>query len=159
MMNPDDDLAKPVREHEMSLIAATEVVDTAQAAAVTLIDDPSLGPQLLSCLVPTNFERPKEGTSSGELTGELEVKTLPVGIAFDVFARAAGREYPLSSVTVAKGRSTHYLVRTDNFRAPNVPEIDLIFRTNESAARRTVDVFEVWKGELVVPHVPLKDSR
>ena len=83
------------------------------------------------------------------------------GPAFDVYARVAGQEYHLftmpgrkavSSGTSSRGAGWGFSGRYDG---PPVTSCDLILRSNQEVARRTVDLFEIWDGELVYENVPV----
>lgn len=45
------------------------------------------------------------------------------------------------------------------FDAPDVAEVDIILRTSEAAARWTVDLFEIWDGEVVFEKVKGEERR
>ena len=160
----DGPSARPVHERTITLTADTELVADAEAAGLKLLDDPALAEVLRARLVPHNFRRERDADSqrNGEagylLAGEIEVRRLPAGISFDVFARAAGREPFAGTFTVNRGRLGRHVVRVHPFPAEPTPAVDLVFRTNPKAARLTVDVEEVWNGELVIAAVPVKDG-
>jgi hypothetical protein len=35
-------------------------------------------------------------------------------------------------------------------------QLDFVFRSSANAARRTVDLYQIWKGEVVVPGVKVE---
>ena len=171
---PDDPAAKPLHERTVTVTADTEILPDPEAAGFRLVDNPALAETLRARLVPHNFRRERstdtDRTSDADrnpegradpahtLAGEIEARRLPSGVSFDVFARAAGREYFAGNITVNRNRFTRHRLRAHPFPAAPSETVDLVFRTNEKAARLTVDVEEVWNGELVVPGVPVKDG-
>ncbi len=74
------------------------------------------------------------------------------------FASAAGA-HPLGNITVNRNRFTRHRLRAHPFPAAPAETVDLVFRTNPKAARLTVDVEEVWNGELVIRAVPVRDGQ
>ena len=84
---------------------------------------------------------------------------MPADVAFQVVARGGGVEYPLATVTFRKGATTE-LHAGETFRPPDdLRAVDLVFRSSEAAARKTVDLVEIWKGEVVIENVPVVDKR
>ena len=156
--DPNDPAQKAVHEGDFVAGALTDVVTSPEAAALHVSEDPSLGPKIRACLAPVNFVRARRSSPPGRLSGELGIYSPPIGIAFDAFARFGGREQRLGSVTVNKGARTNYLLRSDGPAPTGESRFDLVLRTNLDAARRTVDLFEVWKGEIVWPDVRFGDE-
>ena len=156
--DPDDPSAEPLYERALTLTADTEMFADPQAAGFRLLNDPALAESLRARLVPHHFRRQRDGDAGYVLAGEIEARRLPSGVSFDVFARAAGREYFAGTVAVNRNRFTRHAMRAAPFPADPAAPVDLVFRTNPKAARLTVDVEEAWNGELVVPAVPVKDE-
>jgi hypothetical protein len=75
----------------------------------------------------------------------------PVNLAMDVLARGDGREVCIGTVAWAAGERGE---RNLAAPAPGLPaQVDIILRTNAAAAAATVDVSEVWGGEVVFPDI------
>lgn len=147
--------APPLYESEQTLTAKTLITTDAAAAGVKLVKDPALKPALQAAFRPRGFHR---GEEPKELWGEFDIAPLSFNVAFDVIARVGGREYPLNSLTLRHGALSS-TVYGNAFDAPDTAQVDIILRTSEAAARRTVNLFDAWDGELVFPNVPLEDRR
>lgn len=77
----------------------------------------------------------------------------PVGAAFTVTVRSGAKEYHLEDWIVRKP-SDDDMVFYDlpsQLEMGNSDGVELILRSDEIAARRTVDLKQVWKGQIVVP--------
>jgi hypothetical protein len=148
--------AKLMHERTVTLSADTDVLTAAPAGDVTLTDDPSLLPILQASLRATGVQWDPETRT---LSGKIEIKpAAPGGLAFEVVARTGGKEHKIRDLDHSlPGNLGAY------FDAPGVDpdiggtgRIDVVFRSSEAVARRTMDLFKIWKGEVVVPDVPVK---
>ena len=82
---------------------------------------------------------------------ELRLANVPVNMAYDIIVRAGQREYPLATQpTLRKGSSIYYHY-VSIAMPPPTQAVELDLRSGKKAARNTVDVFEMWQGELVFP--------
>ena len=92
----------------------------------------------------------------GRLSGSIDVKDPPVSLAFDVFARADGIEYKMGTLCVAKQSGNNSTgVSCLDVKLP-LPKVDIILRASAAAARGTMDMTEIWKGEIVIKDVVVK---
>jgi hypothetical protein len=147
---PDDPSGRLYRA-EVPLKAEFEVLATEPADYVRLIDDPSLKGALQTAIRPT---KPRFDPHIKGAHFELEFRNVPVGVAFDSLIRVGGREQNRSTVCIAKGESLDWsLSATD---VPVSQPFDLILRTNKVVAVDTVDLFEIWQGELVYPNLRMQ---
>jgi hypothetical protein len=64
----------------------------------------------------------------------------------------------LGGIVGAKGWSINYTFGTGDPLPPG-ETVDIVLRTNIDAARRTVDLYEVWNGELVYEDVPVSSGE
>jgi hypothetical protein len=81
----------------------------------------------------------------------------PIGLAFAGFVRdASGREWPMASdpLVCEKGekRDWRFIAAWDGFDADRV---EVILRPNIGAAARTVEMKQIWGGEIVFRYVPV----
>ncbi|MCC6682438.1 MAG: hypothetical protein IT445_16180 [Phycisphaeraceae bacterium] len=89
--------------------------------------------------------------------GSIRVERLPVGLAFDVFARdrASGQEWSCGSVCMVANREDAYglggIVPND-FDAQSV---DVILRPSAEMAAGSIDVFDYWGEQVVIENVPV----
>jgi len=79
--------------------------------------------------------------------------TPPVNLSFDVSFRLGGKETALGTLTREKGANEWV-----SFNLPQLPpksSIDIILKPDPAAARQTVDIFDMWDGEVVLRGVPV----
>jgi hypothetical protein len=151
---------KPRAEQAVTLSATFEaVLPGPEADPIRLIDDPSLEPALRANTAVKNVRR---GNGPGMLQAKVEINSAPAPLAFDVLARIDGKEYSLGHVSLGKGRRITFGVGVGGLppeAVRSLEKVDIILRSSEAAARRTIDITEVWKGELVFGDVPVdRDS-
>ena len=75
---------------------------------------------------------------------------------FEAFARINGKEYELGTIAVTANRQLGVGVGCRTLPAGPIPEFDLILRSSEKVAKDTIDLTQIWKGEIVIPHVKVK---
>ena len=86
----------------------------------------------------------------------ISVRPLPENIAFEIFIRDSGKEYRLSEMALAKGQRMNFHMAGQSFETPlSGDKVDIILRSSERVGRRTIDLFDIWKGEIVIKDVPV----
>jgi len=152
--NPSGGLAPVYHAEEKSLTADFDVLTTQPAiASVSAPDAASLGKSI--SIRDFQWDR----SQNYQLRGQVDIHGAPVNVAFDVFARIDGKEYSLGWVALAQGKQCSFGVLSGGeLPRMSVKSFDLILRSSESAARNTVDLNQIWRGEIVVPSVPLQPS-
>jgi hypothetical protein len=161
----------PIMHHEtIHLTVPFEVVARTEENQIRLIHDASLAPALLKCMKPSRFQFGvwHKGDIFGEIelgyefnpkVGVLWLDPLPANIAFDVFARYGGHEYPIGHISHAAGKPQNGQrcdSELDKHLPTPPPTIDIVLRSNPAVARQTLNLYEIWDGELVFPNVPIK---
>ena len=89
----------------------------------------------------------------------LECAPLPIGIAFDVFIRIGDQELKLGTMSLSNKKQMGFSMGeaiVKKFGRPKV--LTVILRTSDHAARRSVDLYEIWDGELVFEDFPVQDK-
>ncbi|MGH7180003.1 MAG: hypothetical protein ACREJC_21680, partial [Tepidisphaeraceae bacterium] len=90
----------------------------------------------------------------------LELKSRnPVPVGFRTFYRTNDTEFagPLVAMN-APGGEFPKVSRVPALR-PETDKLDVIFHADPAAAAQTVDIFEIWDGELVFKDVPIEQSK
>jgi hypothetical protein len=150
--NPKDLISQQV----CKLSGSFEIVAQPPAGDFAVIDDPKLHDLIQSKIKPQQFML---GVHNHFLQGQFQIDTSPANLAFDVIARFGGEEFSLGSIVCGKGAGTDYSVigRVGHLDPTSHPTtIELILRSSEKVARQTVDMHDMWKGELVYPNVPVQ---
>lgn len=150
----DPEGSRLCRKMEIPLEATFEVVEAGSDGVVKLIKDASLRPRLQDAIQPLRFFT-TQGLP-GQVQYELQVFSLPVNVAFDVIARVKGEEHSLGAITMRQGGATKY---SSDAELPPADTFDLILRASDYWARRTVDLYEIWDGELVYENVSIESKR
>jgi hypothetical protein len=85
----------------------------------------------------------------------LRFGRIGVSVAYDLIIRAADREWAGPSVCV-KRDSTGWVFDQVTVPDLSVTHVDLILRPSPAAAARTIDVEEIWNGEVVFKDVRVR---
>ena len=158
-IDPGDPNARLLHQRDVTLTASTEVAPAGKGPAVALNEDPSLEPVLRVAIAPANLEW---HAATRTLSGMIDVKSASIGVpgplAFGVFVRVGDTERRVGSVThngTGGQAMTHFSQQNLDLDAGKAGRVDVILRSSEQVARRTVDLYEIWKGELVYHDVPV----
>jgi hypothetical protein len=83
--------------------------------------------------------------------------SLPVDLAFDASIKFDGQEYPIGGVTLHKGRPAgdFSYIGVTRFPAELPSSANVTLRSSEAVARQTVDITRIWKGQILLPNVPI----
>ena len=126
---------------------------TAKPPAIVLLTDPSAA-AVRACFGTYGFRR----TADSTFEGMIQASNPPVAMAFNVFARMDGREYPMGNVYFDKAANTGMSWGINSGKIPPGPAgtIDVILRSSEQAAIQTPDMTQIWKGEIIIPGVAIQ---
>lgn len=144
---------KPVWSKTFDLTTSFTILPRNTSDYIELQSDPAIAAQLQKAFT---FD---QNTYTSEACVRLKITNIPVNIAFDIFARRDGSEYPFGNITASAGQSRE-IVLTSPKEFPLDPphkSVDLIFRSSETLARRTVDLHKIWQGELLFQNVALNE--
>ncbi|MGA2584188.1 MAG: hypothetical protein ABSG31_12995 [Tepidisphaeraceae bacterium] len=141
---------------EKKASASFDVLPDVPADYFKLTNDPTLAGPIQTSFRPGPFTY----DSRLQLQGQFTTANVPANVAFDIFARFNGKEYSLGSISCDKGNTTRWGIGGQGEDIPTPPPtIDIILRSSEAAARRTVDLNEIWKGEIIYPNVPVTVTK
>lgn len=142
-------------QKEVELTGEFKVVERLSPGPATTVADTELNDRVRAAVKPEQFEyrspRPQIG-------GIINFTNPPAAMAFDVFVKYDGVEYKLGSIHAKSGvMSSYYSSSTTPLKSPAPQRVDVILRSSDTAARNTVDLTDIWHGELIFPNVPVKD--
>ncbi|MCH7945778.1 MAG: AMP-binding protein, partial [Armatimonadetes bacterium] len=106
-----------------------------------------------AAITPDGVRITKRGSQKPYFGFTVNIKSLPVLIAFDVFARIDGREHRVGAIYGGKGKGDMSWGIGHDYDGAQVSSCDLVFRASKDVARGTVDLFEIWDGELVYENI------
>jgi len=133
----------PLHEKEFLVEATFEVLEKEPPGYIALQKDPKLAKHIWRWIGAGALEPAK-------IRGwrETPIDPPPVNLAFEIVARIQGKEYPVGECLYRKGSGRpEFFVRSTDIPPADVGE--LIFRSSERLARRTVDLYVIWDGRLV----------
>jgi hypothetical protein len=83
--------------------------------------------------------------------------TLPVACAFEVFAVFSGKEYPRGELVISKdGEKTWIRCACDALPDEPPDRVDILLRASTRVAKQTLDLGEIWGGELTFTDVEIE---
>ena len=132
-----------------TLAGSFNVLPQASSGHVKLLDQPELLAEMQAAVRATQVER----RSNGEYAIVLDLRNAPANAAFEVFARIDGREYPIGTMALSKGKQMGFGLSADSIKGINAEQMDFILRSSEKVARGTVELYEIWKGEITLQGV------
>jgi hypothetical protein len=149
---------------EFSLPGICEVVPP-DAEAVKRVKDPSLAPAIRKALAVQAILMC--GTPGSRLmalpnlwTGEY--LNLDLDLAFDVFIRVKGTEYPIGPVYIERHDPEKWCATPDApYEGPAVDRADVIFRSSSNdglsmSPEALMGLIDIWDGEIVFEDVPMR---
>jgi len=148
-----------MRSSTVTLAAPFDVIVPSREHDVKLIDDASIAAKLRTLMSPRDFQY--NLWNPGHIYGTIDVNPAPVNMAFEVFARYGGHEYPIGRfMKAAEGLSHEF--RCDSEPDTSLPKpparIDVVLRSSPKAARATLALHKIWNGEIVLAGVPITDT-
>jgi hypothetical protein len=118
---------------------------------VTIVRDESLRPLVEKGLTITAV------TWDGEnLNTQYNISNPPFGLAYRVVMRAGGRETPIGGYTWHPGLSYRGFGNFAMLKETPPKTIDVIFRPDAGYAARTIDIFDIWDGEIIFHDIPVQ---
>lgn len=143
---------------DLSVKGPFELLAVAPPDYIKRLDRPDLLPTLRSRIKVQEFGFPSR--QSG-FQSQFFVDAPPVNLAFEVFARTGGKEYAIGTLDVVKGKVSGYGQGSgpEGDKLKELPAgrvVDVVLRSSETVARGTVDLFEIWQGEIVIPDVQVQ---
>jgi hypothetical protein len=136
---------KPTWSKDLTLKSTLKVLPKNAGDMVKLVDKPELADRIKKCLRVDQFNKNPDGRI--ELGVQLEKP--PVNVAFSIFAKVGDKEVRVGDV--AGDTSTN----GGTFMSPSEGDIppgkmQLILRSDPAVARKTINLVEIWKGEIVL---------
>jgi len=138
-------------EADVPISATFEVVPADGPSPIKLIKDASLQADVRDAIELVSLK--PLVNDPDQIVYEIAFASPPLNVAFDMVARVDGEEHHLATLTMRAGAAMHYQAAA---YAPPKETFDLILRSNEQVARRTIDLFEIWDGELVYVSVSVE---
>lgn len=151
---------------DLEFSAPFEVLPADAPDTVQLINDPNLAAAIQSAIQMEDLRTSPSHSHQGTLNVQLSVRfssqpgtsaERPADVAFSVYLQTATGVQELGSVTAnttTTNGSTH--VQQDDIQPFEEETATIILKTDPDAARNTIDLFEIWDGELIFNAVPIE---
>ncbi len=154
--NSDTPASTLRHQREIRRHADFTVLETEPDDYFKLVDNPQLAEQIHDCIDIRKLNASQ--SMAGHISVDMSIAPLPTNVAFDVIFRMDGRETAEGGFTRRQGeplQNTFYHVQYNGVLPKT---LDLILRSSEKRARETVDVFEIWNGELIFENIPFESD-
>jgi hypothetical protein len=145
---------------ELSLKAELDVLPAGAPSDVTPRKAPDFELQICSAMQPERFEF--NIWNPGGMMGFIKTTQLPVNVTFKVFASYSGHEYPIGEMAQSASASEgEYRFDSEWKKAlPNPGKtIDLVLRSSVPVAQSTLNLYEIWDGQIILRNVPIIDGN
>jgi hypothetical protein len=144
----------PVWSKDIALKTTLKVVPQSPSEMVKLTDKPELAQQIKKSLRIDKFKKRPDGTY--EMS--VDIQTPPMDVAFSVFARAGEKEIRVGEIATDAKTTLGTSMNPSNIGDIPVGKVSVIFRSDPSVARKTIDLVEIWKGEILLEDVELTEA-
>ena len=136
----------PVWSKDLALKSTLKVVAQSPSEMVKLTDRPELAKQIKKCLRIDQLTKKPDG--SYEM--QVHIEKPPMNVAFSIFMRAGGKEFHMGDLAADTSANTGSFMHLSNIGDIPPGEVAVIFRSDAGVARKTIDLLEIWKGEIVL---------
>lgn len=144
-----------IRAREFSPQAPFDVIDPAVEQPISFVKEPSAD-QITKAVRVRLFENT---IVEAAIHGEVELKRPPVNVAFEVFARSGDVERRIGQATAGPSRWVTVHLRGNLNAMPTDHRVDVVLRSSRKAAAATLDLYQIWEGEIVIPDVPIENGN
>ena len=81
---------------------------------------------------------------------QVQIDKPPMNVAFSVFVRAGGKEFRMGELAANPSTNMGSSMHPTNIGDIPPGKLAVIFRSDAGVARKTIDLVEIWKGEIVL---------
>jgi hypothetical protein len=117
-----------------------------------LLNDPKLSAAMRAAIQPANL---RFSSKTRTLGCNINVNGVPANVAFEVLVRFAGHEKSIGSLHCQASSGTTSFGLNGQLDQEPPGSVDLILRSSQAVARQSVDLTQIWSGELVYPNQPV----
>jgi len=136
----------PVWSKDLALKGTLKVVPRNASEMVKLTDRPDLAQQIRQSMRIEQFTRHPDGSCDMQ----VHIEKPPMNVAFSVFVRGAdGKEIRMGDLAADTTANMGTFMHPGKVDVP-AGKVQVIFRSDPAVARKTIDLMEIWKGEIVL---------
>ena len=149
------------REWKWPLAAEFVVIEHGHDAEIKITRTPDIDAAIPGCFAMRSCEvsdrySDDKGQFCTTVSGQLQATgPLPIGVAFDILVESAGQSWDVGRIAAAKGAYKAPSYIDFNGILPSKPprHVDIVLRPSTDAAMNTVDIYEIWGGEIRFPEI------
>ena len=152
---------QPCIRFPVKLTASYEGIP-AEAADIRLVANPSLQDPIrnlqrpMTLVIDEGYDvRTKRRCRMLKMGSWQSSGFLPANVAFKVYARIDRQEYEIGEATGEQGGGTSWNCPGTAYNGAAPKTIDVVLRASEQAACATLNVYEIWNGEITYENVPV----
>jgi len=151
----DDHSKEPLAQKQYDLKGKWELV-AADGQTVKEIHDDRLGPQIESAITDLHLQH---YAKNDWCSLSLNFGPLPIGVAFSLEFRAGNQHWRTKlnewSGGIASSRRGGWISASGHLKDITADKVDIILHSDINEAMRTMDLDEMWVGEIVLKDVPV----
>lgn len=147
-----DEKQPPFWTRTLTLSAPFLALRKTTANDITLIEDPAAAGAIRQSITIRDLRASDKAYDRLSMT--VAIKNPPLNFAFEVIARCNGKDYPIGSVYSNAGEEHNFGISTRDFSpGASASKLDLRLRASPTVARDTIDLYEIWNGQLTIPNL------
>lgn len=151
-------LGEAIHSWTLELSSLVAVVDES-GDPITMLPDADLHADIAE-RTSVNGVRVRDADSEGRRWTDTMVnfRELPINVGFDVYWRIGEEEWLVGTATIGAMRGSYSFGCHEGLEGlpDEVNAVTVVLRASKEAARRTIDLTEIWDGELVFEDVPVE---
>lgn len=145
-------------EQMVRLHSHFKAVEAADSGIIKLLERDDLAKGVRKSVSVQHIHRSRESSGQVYLMVALRCDSPPVNVAFDVFLKS-DREHRIGTLTQRPGEKSGSTYQVKAIAVGDPSKVDVILRSSVPAARRTPDMNEIWKGEIVLKDVVVLERK
>lgn len=131
---------------DLTLKSTLKVVPKNAREMVKLVDRPDMAEQMKQSLRIEQLYR----NPDGNYDMQVHIEKPPMNLAFSVFVRAGDKEYRMGDVAGDTSVNMGSFMNPGKIGPIPAGKVQVIFRSDPAVARKTINLVEIWKGEIVL---------
>jgi hypothetical protein len=157
----------PLGKRTTTITLPLEIVP-ADAETVKVVKDPALREAVEKSLVISSwhFSSSKQEPvvfieDDKQVTFSIQANNSTISLAYDVYLKTPQREWKMGTASFPKGKTGGWGLNEDvkdmpGFAPDRMERVDIVLRPSVKVALNTIDILEMWDGEVTFHDVPVQ---
>jgi len=137
---------------EQHLSVGFELLKDIPKSSVTPVFDPKLASAVAAAIGPPRISI---GDNNYDLDSDIRVNNPPIDLAYDVYVRYGGREFPMTKFAWESGDGDCDFSLSCHVHVPVGRKVDIILRPGYVAASDVSKKYNYWNQEITFHDVPV----